>query len=102
MIAEFKDRIFSCPLSGPLPLAPFNVFPELLSSSNSVLSAIKTGLTVPVKREGCIAQGNAILDYFSINGSAGSKLGVLLLYLFCLHVLTFFVLQRQASRKASD
>lgn len=99
MIAEFKDRVFACPLSGPLPLGPFNIFPQILSSSNPILSVIKSGLMTPNNKGGCVAQGNAILTYFSISGSAGSKLGVLFLYLFLLHVLTFVVLFL-ASKKA--
>ena len=50
---------------------------------------------------GCVASGDAVLDYYGLHMPYGATVGVLCAYLAVLHVLTFAALDNAARRARS-
>ncbi|KAG1658727.1 hypothetical protein FOA52_002742 [Chlamydomonas sp. UWO 241] len=99
MMAEFSGRIFPCPNEGPLPVEVLGLFPELLPNTSG-LSLVKTGLLSTSGRDTCVADGDALLEFYGISTPVGVVVGYLVAYLVAIHVFTYAALLYVTRRAA--
>ena len=65
-------QIFLCPTDGPLPLDALALIPSLIPK-DPTFALIRVGLTQPIERQGCVADADAMLAFYGISGSVGTK-----------------------------
>ncbi|GAX77856.1 hypothetical protein CEUSTIGMA_g5298.t1 [Chlamydomonas eustigma] len=91
MLSELQNRVFLCPVTGPLAIDSLGMIPELIPNQTGLDLTIAV-VNHPMDRDKCIAATNAVLEYYAIHGTVQSKIGYLFVYLAALHILTLLAL----------
>jgi ATP-binding cassette subfamily G (WHITE) protein 2 len=76
-------------------LEALGIYTDLIPA-NGTLGLVRTG--VQDLGPGCIASGNAVLDFYGVSHTYGFYVGILFAYWAVVHLLTYAGLHRQSAR----